>query len=73
MILAGDVDKIFIPFDRSSSFSQSRPVVKGVGTATDKHGFSRIGIKTTSAKLEEHFYPCESVFIRGYFLFGQTN
>jgi len=50
VIRAGDVDKIVIPFDRVSSFSQSRPVVKVdeyeiVRTATDTHGFSQLGIK----------------------------
>jgi hypothetical protein len=57
MIFAADVDKILIPLDKISSFSQSRRAVKAqeyetVRTATDKHRFPQIGIQKTSAALE---------------------
>jgi hypothetical protein len=35
LILAGDVDKIFVPFDRGSSFSQSQPAVKVEQSGSD--------------------------------------
>jgi hypothetical protein len=45
MILAADVDKVCVPFNRISQFLSAPTARQSVRAATDKLGFSPIGIK----------------------------
>jgi hypothetical protein len=71
---AGDVDKILIPFDRVSSFSQSRCGVKVPGVNSkncqDKHGFSQTRKNISAALTSLVLHSFESAFICGRFFFN---